>query len=1499
MTFSGVSINRGLTTVPNISKEAVQRVHEQIFGNPFSLSNGSLSECQSSRNHSPRTRFPCPEFSLNCGDSYKVVVDRSETGDRLGFCFDLDHSNRAILRFHSPNFSLGFLPGDMVLSINGVDFQQLSIDDMNAKLSPDCPPELKIVLLPSEDSTEWSLRSIHVDFSCFQMLLNAVASATTSHSSYYEDLFSQQDHKSNRICLRNWIKQAGSLSGISDLIKELYLHLLRDVTADSKGLYCVGDLVLVTHRDGYSIGTVAEILPEDVYQVTLLPNKQLLNVTWTDVGRANSKELEGMEDLMLLRHLNEVALVFNLHARVHHSLPYTYVGDFALLAFNPMRSLDIYNDAVKRLFFKCQHRLDMPPHIYSVAQTILARMEGLFLARGGSPSSGAANADCSTTITNPNSVCTASLGAATIKVPTQAVCLLGRSGSGKSVNTEYLIEYLLSQCPSDSVLTARKVRAVMCLLDAFTCSRTLLNSNASRCLRLFTVEFVAEWQNASGVHLNPSGLFVDILLLDKFRVTRRPQGEPTFHIFYYFLAGLEYDVRTEFMLEDLTSPNLFMTPLQRTEDQALAKSRWEAVRTAARVLGRDFEEAFLNGVCRLLAAIYHLGCAGATPPCTAATPTPASPRRFINRNAAERAARLLGCASVERLTSDVFSAATTNVNPSSSRLPSNLELLGGFVANLYAIATNTLRDLINKALNPRSRGILHSNLDVDLRERTARVVVVDPPGLQTPEAGGRMSGGSFEDLLYNYTNECLLQLYRDCQCQADKSGNIRCTNSDFVEFLDNPPDNLLYLQLQRTPSKSSGSPSQACSASPSQSDEEASITWTTEKCGNTDSAARAGLLWLLDYAFYTGDMKTFLRLIAQKYVKHKLIHVSRGRILGVPRLAAVATLTPVWSIFVEPLECDSGGPISPFDMANQLPLLEKSTNNHRTSSAFQSVAVLKAPECATCRPLLRSIGDSMDEGASASTLSVSSTTGLVESFILDTKYVMDLLRTCCLEVAMGDIRWVHCLLPVASAGLWQVAAASVPTTAETTRVCVRNPHARFCVPLVRAQLHAISLATDLIYLKSAFTLRLLQVSTTNSNHLKMINSPPHSVSEDLITVTEMSNQNNSENGGSAETEGTLLKAASFSSGDKLTSPNSTSQASLDASANLQSDAVVNHTVNESADTYNFVFNTTSNNFPWEQLLSLAPADRGLIKQLRFQLEETEESKELLLRKQRILMADLEECQQQLNQEKRDKHAAELRCQTAHRRNSDLQCRVEELEEELEEANRKQRRSALTGSVTPSFNPYAGEVTQLMEERNAMREEIAYLQERLAAATTEKAGAADMELVYQKAKVHELEGRLELETSTKQRLQSTVERLKGQLEQLIGEREKLLAAVQSERQNARGLSRSLREAVEDKERAERRLAEEAHRRYETSNEVSSCVQEQLRLQHELSHLLLRCKEEELRSMVMHSRLPDDGNEIEATGMEGEASDGKCSSDVTDGSDVGGEDKEEEHRTPSVS
>ncbi|VDK83572.1 unnamed protein product [Dibothriocephalus latus] len=217
---------------------------------------------------------------------------------------------------------------------------------------------------------------------------------------------------------------------------------------------------------------------------------------------------------------------------------------------------------MKQLFFNCHDRLDMPPHVYSVAQTALARLEASEAVSGGT-------------------LLTTSLYAqpsGALRIPTQAICLLGRSGAGKSISTEHILEYCICRAATATAadcvdtLTAPKVRAVCCLLDAFTCSRTLLNTNASRSMRLFTIELTPSSAPSSpsapsSILLRPTRLQVDLFLLDKFRVTRRPEGEPTFHIFYYFLAGLQEDLRRDFMLEDLSSPNLFMTPLQRFSRQ--------------------------------------------------------------------------------------------------------------------------------------------------------------------------------------------------------------------------------------------------------------------------------------------------------------------------------------------------------------------------------------------------------------------------------------------------------------------------------------------------------------------------------------------------------------------------------------------------------------------------------------------------------------------------------------------------------------------------------------------------------------------------------------------------------------------------------------------------------------------------------------------------------------------------------------------------------------------
>jgi myosin-18 len=195
-----------------------------------------------------------------------------------------------------------------------------------------------------------------------------------------------------------------------------------------------------------------------------------------------------------------------------------------------------------------------------------------------------------------------------------------------------------------------------------------------------------------------------VLLLEKSRVGRRSNGDPSFHAIYRLLAGAEGTLRKELHLTNLVAENNpFITPLQKHEDKQRAQVEFNRIVAAFRILG--VTEGEEKAIWIVLAGIYHLSCAGAVKAGTSSQ----SRWQFARVECAEKAATLLGT-TVEELSRIVFSTNGNGVGtPSTSRpalrTPSptdqskdltGIDALEGLLVGLYSEVFHCVAALVNK-----------------------------------------------------------------------------------------------------------------------------------------------------------------------------------------------------------------------------------------------------------------------------------------------------------------------------------------------------------------------------------------------------------------------------------------------------------------------------------------------------------------------------------------------------------------------------------------------------------------------------------------------------------------------------------------------------------------------------------------------------------------------------------------------------------------------------------
>ncbi|KAM9728310.1 unconventional myosin-XVIIIa-like isoform 11-T12 [Menidia menidia] len=465
--------------------------------------------------------------------------------------------------------------------------------------------------------------------------------------------------------------------------------------------------VWLVHKDGFSLATLLKTepgsLPEGKVKIRLESDGSLLDVDEDDVEKANPPLFDRVEDLASLQYLNESSVMHSLRQRYGSNLMHTHAGP-NMVVINPISAPSMYSEKVMQMFKGCR-REDTAPHIYSIAQ---AAYRNLLTTRQD-----------------------------------QSIVLLGKSGSGKTTSCQHVVQYLITIAGStNKSFSSEKWQAVYSVLEAFGNASTCMNGNASRFSHVVSLDF-----DQAGLVTSAS---IQTMLLEKMRVMRRPEGESTFNVFYYLMAGIDSSLRTELHLNHFADNNAFgIMPQMKTEDKQRASQQFSKLQAAMKVLGISNDEQ--KALWLILGAIYHLGAAGATK---------AGRKQFARHEWAQKAAYLLGC-SLEELSSSIFKHQAKGTLPRASTIrqasdengsadagskATAMECLEAMASGLYSELFTVIITLINRALKSSQHSL-------------CSLLIVDTPGFQNPRLAKRECGTTFEDLCHNYTQERLQSLF--------------------------------------------------------------------------------------------------------------------------------------------------------------------------------------------------------------------------------------------------------------------------------------------------------------------------------------------------------------------------------------------------------------------------------------------------------------------------------------------------------------------------------------------------------------------------------------------------------------------------------------------------------------------------------------------------------------------------------------------------------------------
>ncbi|XP_029954465.1 myosin heavy chain, fast skeletal muscle-like [Salarias fasciatus] len=296
---------------------------------------------------------------------------------------------------------------------------------------------------------------------------------------------------------------------------------------------------------------------------------QVVTVKDDEVYPMNPPKFDKIEDMAMMTHLNEAAVLFNLKERYAAWMIYTYSGLFCVTV-NPYKWLPVYNHEVV-VAYRGKKRQEAPPHIFSISDNAYQSM-----------------------LTDREN---------------QSILITGESGAGKTVNTKRVIQYFATIAGSgdrkkdvasngklqgnleDQIISANP------LLEAFGNAKTVRNDNSSRFGKFIRIHFGTSGKLASAD--------IETYLLEKSRVTFQLSAERSYHIFYQIMSNKKPELIETLLITTNPYDFPFVSQGEISVASIVDSDELMATDSAIDILGFTAEERI--GIYKLTGAVMHYG----------------------------------------------------------------------------------------------------------------------------------------------------------------------------------------------------------------------------------------------------------------------------------------------------------------------------------------------------------------------------------------------------------------------------------------------------------------------------------------------------------------------------------------------------------------------------------------------------------------------------------------------------------------------------------------------------------------------------------------------------------------------------------------------------------------------------------------------------------------------------------------------------------------------------